>query len=310
MSAPRKSTPSWINTPQASPHATALESAKHNPSWFDISEEDKRSTLVEEKPKALAPRLPIPPHMLRATNMKGRGKNGTKPVGGKRGKFREPGWRNITAGHVADYGVKAWKLAKHIATLINVEEKVFDVDGSAGTTVNSSALVVNLSNIAQGDDYFNRTGDSILGQSIEFRARAFGSTAIAGAPLRVLIVCDKLQRGEDPVIGDVLQGGNDPTVQPYLVPNVNRFDILYDELVELDANGAGLATSGTSTTFVPKREVLPPLIRKWNKHIKFVSSAGADASNWINGLYLMAISSVSSDGPVLRYTFRLRYTDN
>jgi hypothetical protein len=218
-------------------------------------------------------------------------------------------WRSYTVGDAADAGMKAWQLAKHLATLINVEEKTWDVDGSAGTTVTSTATVVNLSNIAQGDDYGNRTGDSILCQSIEFRATVSGNTATPRNKIRVLIVRDKANRGVDPVIGDVLQGGTSPSVQPYLEPQSGRFDVLYDQLVFLN-NTTGLAASGTSTDYVADQEILPSMIKKWNQHIKYAGTAGADGSNWAGALFLMAISSDAANGPNLLYTFRIRFTDN
>lgn len=222
---------------------------------------------------------------------------------------RSTNWRSITAGDAVNYGVKAWNLAKHLATLINVEEKVFDVDGSAALEMTTTPTVVNLTNIAQGNDYFNRSGDSILGQSIEFRARVIGNAASVGDCCRILIVRDKLQRGVDPTLGDVLQGGTSPIPQPYLEPQDQRFDVLYDHVI-CPVNLPGLATTGTSTTYVPARHVLPALLRKWNSHIKYQGTSAADASNWLGGLYLMAVSTVASNGSYLNYTFRLRFTDN
>lgn len=240
---------------------------------------------------------------------RGRREYSMKPVK-KKGTRTPKGWRDFTVGQGLDYGKKAWQLAKHIATLINVEEKVFDVDGSGGIVITSTPTVVNLTNIAQGSDYFNRVGDSILLQGIEFRARVNSNTAAGADWMRVLIVRDKLQRGVDPVLGDVLQGGTSPSVQPYLEPQDQRFDVLYDHLIEINSPGVGLATSGSSTTYMPHRVVLPPLVRKYNVHVKYQNTTGADASNWIGGLYLMAVAGDATNGPNLSYAFRVRFTDN
>ncbi len=261
---------------------------------------------LEEKasvPMSVVAKKPIPKHLLM------RGKS-TRPVPKVRPSKRPGGWRSITAGDAVNYGVKAWQLAKHLATLINVEEKVFDVDGSAGSVVTTTPTVVNLTNIAQGSDYFNRIGDSILAQEIEFHAVAASHPSVNGNFLRVLIVRDKLQRGVDPVLGDVLQGGTSPLVQPYLEPQDQRFDILYDHLIAVNAQGSGLATSGTSTTFLQQRAILPVLKRKWNQHIKYQGTTAADASNWLGGLYLLLVADQASSGPTFQYTFRIRFTDN
>ena len=248
-------------------------------------------------------RVPVSGKLFRALGKGNKGRRKIKPV------HPSWNWRKINAGTAVDYGLKAWNAVKHIATLINVENKCFDVDGSGGTTITATPTVANLSNIAQGSDYFNRQGDSILVQTLEFRCVVTGNAATGAHRLRILIVSDRLQQGTDPTLGEVLQNGTDPTVQPYLEPKDNRFDVLYDEVITL-THTVGVATSGTSTTYVPGQKICKGMDRKWNKHIQYSSTAGADASNWIGGLYLMAVSLDGANGPSIRYTFRIRYTDN
>lgn len=273
---------------------------------------DEVKSVVPIKKPAAPVKIPVPAHLLKVPRLTGAGRSmkgrkaSTNPV---RKRKSGGGWRDVTAGNVVDYGYKAWQLAKHLATLVNVEEKKWDVDGTAGLTVTSTASVVNLSNIAQGVDYFNRTGDSILGQSIEFRATLRASTAVPNNRARILIVCDHDNRGADPVIGDVLQGGSTAFEAPYNALSGNRFSVLYDEHVEL-VNVPDLATGGTSTAYIPDRFILPVLKRKWNKHIKYIGTTGADASNYEGALFLMAISADPTYGPVLTYSFRLCFTDN
>ncbi len=275
-------------------------------SFADLGE-SKAMVSVNTATATKPMRLPIPKKLLTLT--KGRSTNPVAKV--KPGRRRAAGgWRTVTAGDVANYGLKAWQLAKHLATLINVEEKVFDVDGSSGTALSTTALVANLSNIAQGSDYFNRVGDSILGQDVEFRCHAVSSASYASNRLRVIIVRDKLQRGADPVLGDVLQGGTSPLVQPYLEPQDGRFDVLYDQTIVASSVGVGLASSGTSTTYGLGSHILPHMKRKFNQHIKYQNTTGADASNWVGGLFLLAVSDVASNGPTIYYHFRLRFTDN
>lgn len=269
------------------------------------AEYEERKAVVPQNAKPT--RFPVPAQMLKL----GKTRKTTLPVPKIRpGKSRRGGWREVTAGDVANYGLKAWQLAKHLATLINVEEKVWDVNGSGGTALTTTPIVVNLSNIAQGDDYSNRSGDSILAQSLEFHAVANSSTAQPGGRIRVLIVRDKLQRGTDPAMTDVLMNIAVPLIAPTVVPQEGRFDILYDELVNLSCMGVGLATSGSSTTYLPRLVDLPSMKRKWNQHIKYQASSGADASNWIGGLYLIAMGDHASDAITLYYYFRLRFTDN
>jgi hypothetical protein len=269
---------------------------------------------VIDDTKTVVSRTPIPRHLLKQAG-NGRTGSGTraprstnpvKPRGRRSGKD----WADFTVRDGINYGKKAWQLASHLATLINVEDKKFDVDGTSGTAISTTATVVNLSNIAQGNDYFNRSGDSILGQAVEFRAYASTNAAVPSSNMRVLVVVDRENHGADIVIGDVLQGMSSPLNAPVNAVSGDRFDILYDELVHLIAPGADLATAGTSTMYLRDYKHLPNLIRKWNKHIKYTSTAGADASNWENAMFLIAISDRASSGPYLNYSFRLHFTDN
>jgi hypothetical protein len=228
---------------------------------------------------------------------------------GRKNRKPPPSWRDFTTGQAADYGWKAYQMAKQLWTLMNVEEKVFDVDGSSGTTITSTPLVVNLSNIAQGSDYYNRIGDSILAQRIEFRARCSGNAASGSHHLRVLIVTDKENQGADPTLGFVLEAASDPLTANYHPLYSQRFTVHYDETIAL-VNPVGLATGGTSTGYVMDRAVLPRMDKKHNKHIKYDATAGADASNLEGAMFLMAVASDAANGPSLMYNFRLSFTDN
>lgn len=231
------------------------------------------------------------------------GKKKVKPVPARKKPNR--GWRDITAGDAANYGWKAYQMAKELWKLVNVEQKVNDVDGTNGVALSTTAAVVNLSNIAQGNDYYNRSGDSILGQRIEFRARVVGNAAKPSHTIRVLLVCDKEQNGVDPTIGDVLQGLNSPLEAPRNVFGLKRFDVLYDQRVSVCQSGDTAAT-----TYCISQTVLPSHMAAHNRHILYDADSAADASNREGALYLMAISGDASNGPSLYYSFRLFYTDN
>jgi len=216
------------------------------------------------------------------------------------------GWRDVTIGQGLDYGKRAWELAKYLASLINVEDKKFDVDGSAGISVTTTPTVINLSNVAQGADYYQRDGDSILGQAIEFRGVVAGSNASTGSRIRIIILADRNMAGTDPVLGDVLQGGTEPTLQPMNVFAYSRFEILYDEIVQL----ASKSTNVGGAAYIADRQLLPVLTRKWNKHVRFQGTTGADANLSRNALFLMVVSDEAVNAVNLKYTFRLHFTDN
>lgn len=281
----------------------ADESEQHN--WESIPghEDDKKSAKVTTV--AIAPqRRMVPLRRLQPIRpslpKKGGGKK-KKPSGG---------WRSITAGDAASYGYAAYKMAKQIISLINVEEKFFDVDGSGGVTVTSTPSVINLSNIAQGTDYYQRLGNSIRPQNFEFRAVLRGNTAVAGNQCRILLVQDKENQGVDPTLGDVLAAGTYPILQPHNPLYKQRFKYLYDEIVNLTNPSPDLATTGTSTAYIPARLVLPPVKMHLGGHIRYDATAAADASNLEGALFLMAVSLDAANGPNLAYTTRLEFTDD
>lgn len=220
------------------------------------------------------------------------------------------GWRDITAGDAASYGYAAYKMAKQIISLINVEQKFFDVDGSGGVTVTDTPSVINLSNIAQGTDFYQRVGNSVRPQNFEVRMILRGNSATAGNQCRILIVQDKESQGTDPTLGLVLAAGTYPILQPHNPLYKQRFKYLYDEIVNLTNPSVGLASSGTSTDYIPARIVLPMLKMHLGGHIRFDATAGADASDLEGQLFLMAVSLDATNGPNLSYTSRLEFTDD
>ncbi len=280
---------SRMNRPSKTP------SKPQKPDAWQVVDETK-------KPTALTLGRPV---MRRPT------RNRIQPVRPPRsGPRRSPGWRDFTAGQAVDYGYKAYQMAKGLVRLINVEEKIFDVDGTASTTtITSTPTVVNLSNIAQGTDYFNRIGNSIRPQTFRFAFSASGSSAVNGNMMRLLVVQDKENQGVDPTMGDVLAGLSTPILAPPNPETKQRFRILVDRALAFK-NVPDLASSGTSTVYVLDR--LQPEVFEFRLggHIYYDDTAGADASNLEGALFLMVASLDAANGPGLRYTSRLTFTDN
>ncbi len=260
--------------------------------------------LVEKKQPA-----PSPPIKALATMPRSTGRRVT-PLPTKKKPKRRQGWRDVTVGDTIDYGWKAYQMVKDVVRLINVEEKVFDVDGTgSSTTVTSTPLVVNLSNIAQGTDYYQRIGQSIKLLSIEFSYSALGSSAQNGNMLRLLVLQDRENQGVDPTLGEVLTGLSTPILALPHPLYRQRFRILVDEKLSF-TNYPDLATSGTSTGYVPDRKAPKYFSFKMNGHMHYDATAGADASNLEGALFLMAVSLDAANGPGIRYSSRITFTDN
>ncbi len=204
----------------------------------------------------------------------------------------------MTVSDIAGVAQKAWQASKYIMSLINVETKVNDVTGS--TTVGTSAAVYNLSNIAQGSDYNNREGNSILCQGLELRYSLESNfTAANTAFVRLIVVVDNDQRGADPVLTDLLEttSAGLSVCSPALHYINKRFTVLYDHT-------SALCTSAASAS----QYYSVPI--KWNRHIKYSATTGVDTSNWEGAIYLFTIGTNNTVPPTINFFSRLMFTDN
>ncbi len=215
-----------------------------------------------------------------------------KPSKGKKGRA---GDFTINAYDIAN---KAWQASKYILSMINVEQKFFDV--SNNINVGTGSNISNLSNVAEGSDYNNRDGNSILIQSIEFSGwiSALNANLTGSTPCRIMLFVDRLQRGSDPVLSDILEvttAGN-AIVSPVLHYTADRFQVLYDKVITL-SSGSG---AGQYFSFE----------KKLHQHVMFQNTTGADASNWTGAFFLSVVSTDNTNPPVLYFYNRLVFTDN
>lgn len=249
-----------------------------------VSTKGPRQLLVGKPPQRPHQRGPA------ATKRGGKGKPNSK--GGR--KFN---MGDLTLRDAADVAGAVIRGGVRLATAIfNVEEKVFDTQISA--TVHG-ATVVNLSNIAQGDNYNNRQGLSIMARNLVLNYILY----LAGSSnnfVRIIVFQDMEQQGVDPAPGDVLEDVTSAAkalVSPYLRYTGDRYRVLTDEHHALCAS--------SPTNFMFRRLVMPV-----DNHVLFQSTTGADASNWNGALYMMYMSDVAASGPAITAHTRLSYVDN
>jgi len=223
---------------------------------------------------------------------------------------------------VVDFGKKAWNAVQQIRKFINVEEKMFDSNNSA--VVTWSGTVNALSNVAEGNDYLNRDGNSILIQKVQVRCQVWGNgTETQGVQppvLRVMLLRDMLQTaGAKPASGDIIEttGATTAPFSPLAHrhdgnPAARRFRILADKTVAIrPPYGTTIATTGTGHL-----DLLGIDNHVWtweipvNAHTLFSSTAGADASDYVGALYLFVVSNIQTNGPNFLYYSRVFFTDN
>lgn len=211
--------------------------------------------------------------------------------------------------------IKQDKIIKQLSKqLKHVETKYFDVNGAIDNVVRAP-LVYNLSNLAQGSDITDRVGDKITPKwlHVEGYAKITTTAAAVNNNVRIVIVQDRYQNGTDPTFSgadnSIFQtpsaGVNETIIKPLKI-NLKQFKILFDRVVNL----GHIATTATQSY------ALGPYVGHFKKRIKlhgtinYDASAGADASNKENNIYMLVLSSQNTAGAVeFVFTSRLAFTD-
>lgn len=196
----------------------------------------------------------------------------------------------------AELAGKAWKTAKYLATLVNVETKTLDT-GSVfvpNTSFNSTGTVLYLTGMAQGTDYNQRVGNSIKCQYMNLVQVFFLGTNSQNT-CRVILFRDRENRQSLPSVTDVLESA-DPRAQ-YNHNNTDRFTILKDQFFILD-------------TYHPTRAF------EWSKsdktHIRYEGTTSGVSDADENNVFLLYLADSASGAasPISTYNFRLGYVDN
>lgn len=195
---------------------------------------------------------------------------------------------------------KAFKMAKQIKSLINVEEKHYDVSGNP--TISSSGSLVTLNSPQQGTTDSMRIGDSIKCQSLELNYHLYPNGAMTATNTylaRVIIFEDKQNKVS--AVSDIIDSTYIAT--GYAPIGLKDFDrrfetkVLYDELLEIDL----ITNMGKS------RRVNLPL----GHHTQFEAASTTINTGAYKMLLLSSVPSASvNDVPAIIYTSRLHYTDD
>lgn len=192
---------------------------------------------------------------------------------------------------VADMAYTAYKGVRYLKGLVNAELHSNDFTATASTIPNTGTIVP-FTSIAQGDNYNNRQGNSILAKYL-FGRMEFVKHALSNYTfIRMIFFRDTQQLGDtDPGVSDVLSTAN--TLSPLNQFQKGRFSIMKDKTIRLDAN---------KTTSNMKIKIKLPF------HIKYNGTSGADIQK--NGIYLLIIGSEPTNVPLYSYNLRLSFYDN
>jgi len=183
----------------------------------------------------------------------------------------------------------------------NEEIKRLDVEVNQQGLTNGG-LMTPVSLIAEGTDFNQRDGHSI--KAISFEARLFFVAAAATSGVcRAILYADAESAGVIPAAtgaGGILEATAAPAQQPlaaYQHDGTERFYILADDLISLDAGGPGVKAL---TWKVPL-----------NHHIRYSTANGNQAATKEGNLYILLIAD--NGGGVSEYGgfySRLSYVDN
>lgn len=190
---------------------------------------------------------------------------------------------------------KALAATKYMRGMINSEKMYLDRVFTLGA--NKSTLF-NITSIAQGDQPGQRTGNSILVRSIYMRGFIQVNPAVTGNTRLSLVLVQDLQQISDvtPAITDVFTS-DDPEALIRTGATTNtagRFKIMWRK------------NYSVNTTTTPNIN----LDKFWKQytHIKFNGTTAGDIQK--NGLYLIVLTSESTNFPTFSATVRTGYYDN
>lgn len=157
--------------------------------------------------------------------------------------------------------------------------------------VTTTASVVELSILTQGTSAITRIGDRVRLHSLFLRISLTVNAVATANFLRLILIRDKQPNGATMTAADYFEAtpSYDGQVQNY---NTQRFKILKDRTYALAAGSNSL------------------MVDKWYKAINCIATyQGATALSITNELVLLAISDQAVNGPTVKITSRLRYSD-
>lgn len=190
----------------------------------------------------------------------------------------------------AGTAMKALKVANYVRSLINVEKKFFDVTQQINYT--ATGTVYPLTQIAQGDAYNQRNGNSLKIKSLFLRFQNQLNPVQSNDVVRVMLFIDTQNNGNTPLVTDVLQ--NAGIISPINYLNGSRFRVIMDKIQPLTNDGNEI------------KEI--KLFKKFNYDIKYSGSGSANTRE--GNIYMLCISQNSTNFSFGGYWSRIRYVDN
>lgn len=222
-----------------------------------------------------------------------------RPFRGKARPFRRSGRKMdswASAGAKAGSLAKiAWRGVQKLRGLVNSEMYKLDQTLTAQNIDQGTPIVQHITAVAQGDGDGQRTGNSILARSFNFKGLVYRSSAgDANQMVRVSVIQDTQQVGDTtPLCNNIYEGTN-----PYNHLNsdsVGRYKVLYTKSFILD----------TVKNLSQILDINVPMMH----HVRYNGTASTDIQK--GGLYFVFTSTQgTSNFPAVTGEMRLSYHDN
>jgi len=189
----------------------------------------------------------------------------------------------------------SWSGVKYLRTLINSEVNKRD-SGPTTSAVGTTATVLHITAIDQGDTDANRTGFAILSKYLHIKFHVAQDPTATISILRIVVVQDKQQIGDTtPAYTDVFTTAS--TMAHRSNATTGRFSVLLDKTLSLNDVATETMYFDFKHSFAGK-----------NNHIRYNGTAATDIQK--NGIYLMMLSSEATNTPSVITNSRFAFHDN
>lgn len=202
---------------------------------------------------------------------------------------------------------KQWKAIKTLKRKVASQEiKSLDTE-VVNQGVTTTPVVTACTNVAQGDQMYQREGNQIRISSIHWRGYGVIDRDVRYSFLRLVLVQDKQQIGDTaPAWTDVFEYAT--VVSHTALASRGRFKILYDKVIAFSGGGQLVAGAG-NTGGGPQSKVINFRKKFKNLIVRYNGAASTDIQK--NGLYFMCVSTDGAgDGPTGVISSRINWYDN
>lgn len=198
-------------------------------------------------------------------------------------------------GNALSVALKCARDIYRIKGMINCEKK-WATNSYAAQTFDYNGYVGSITNVAEGDDAFQRNGYSVLGRTINLNLDVFASGVSTGSTVRVCVVIDKLCTGTIPNGADLLQYAGSVNVinGQRVTATLPRFTMLFDRVISISNDGKDTQHIRHNINF--------------RHHVKYTGNAATD--EYTGQCWLMIFSNESTNLPYFNGVIRFGYYDN